>query len=594
MADVTRKIVIAPLTQENVARWLEADCVDEKTKVEIRYLQETDPNELSDAFYTHLSFGTGGLRGIMGIGTNRMNIYTVRAATQGLANYIHQQNLTKTPSVAISYDSRHFSRTFAEEAAKVLAGNHIVSFLFEELRPTPLLSFAVREKQCIAGIMITASHNAAKYNGYTVYWEDGAQVLPPHDVGIIAEVEKIRNLDQIQWIDTIQDPSIHHLGEEIDAQYLDAVRSLQLAPETNQNHGHELSIIYTGLHGTGITLVPKILKDWGFTSYHPLEQQNIPDGDFPTVRLPNPEYREALEQGITALREQEADILIATDPDADRMGLVIRHCGDAVQLSGNQIVCLFLDYICRKKTQQENFPKDVAFIKTVVTTELFQSICDSYHRLCFNVLTGFKYIAARIRQWENEPHEHTFLFGGEESYGYLYGTHARDKDAIICSALAAEMALDAKREGKTLVDRMEEIYLAHGIYVDQLSSFDFPETKEGREAMQSVMRRLREEAPETILHTPVVAMEDYQTGIRTFLQTRKTQTIKLPKTDMLVYWLEDGTKLVLRPSGTEPKVKLYCGIVVKVFNDVEEGYKKGTRRAQDMINAFRSLLEKQP
>ncbi len=584
--NVKEKIVFDLVTQKNVDLWLEGQ-YDEETKATIRQLLLEDPKQIIDAFFTNLTFGTGGLRGIMGVGTNRMNFYTVRAATQGLANYILKQpkEAGKEYAVFIGYDSRHHSREFAEETAKVLAGNGIRVYLFKDIRPTPLVSFACRYKKCVAAVMITASHNPPEYNGYKVYWSDGAQLVPPHDLGVIAEAAKITDPAQVKAVDSVSNPLIEEIAGEIDEAYLKDINTLQNYPQINQKEGHRLKVVYTSLHGTGITVVPKALKEWGFTQLAFVEPQIIPDGSFPTIRVPNPEEHAALKLGIDVMQKTHSDLLIANDPDADRMGVAVAYNGEAVLLNGNQICALLLEHVLEALTKHNRLPSKAAFIKTIGTTELFQAICDTYQRPCFNVLTGFKYIAEKIREWETLPNGYQFIFGGEESYGYLLGTYSRDKDAVVCSALICELALQAKIEGKTLVDKLYDLYHKYGIYQEKLLSINFGETKEGKEQMTLGMQKLRASHLADIVGIPVVAIEDYEASAKFHLKTGQTEPINLPVSDVLLYWLEDGTKVMVRPSGTEPKVKIYCGLVEKSFNSISEGIEAAQKRC-DVILLF--------
>lgn len=558
-------------TQKNVDEWLNGN-YDQSTKEEIQQLIKENPQEIVDAFYTTLSFGTGGLRGIMGVGTNRMNVYTVRAATQGLANYINMQPKTgQEHSAFIGYDSRLNSRLFAEESAKVLAGNGIRVYIFEDIRPTPFVSFGCRYKKCIAGIMITASHNPANYNGYKAYWADGGQILPPHDAKIIQEVQRVTDPSQVKAIANLHHPLIEWVGKGIDQAYFQAIAPLQNYPKENQEFGNSLKIVYTSLHGTGISVMPQALANWGFTNLTLVEKQVIPDGNFPTVAYPNPEEKAALQLGIKKLEEVKGDLLIATDPDADRIGVVVCHQGSSHMLNGNQVAALCLDHVCNALTTQGRMPAKAAFIKTIVTTELFKTICDSYHKTCVNVLTGFKYIAQKIREWEKDSKNGLqFVFGGEESYGYLLGTQVRDKDAVIMSALICEIALKAKREGRTLVDVLEDLYKRHGVFFETLLSLKFEETKEGKEKIAAGIKRLQHSPPQSLGGIPVVVLEDYQLSIKTDLQTGKVEKITLPKSDVLLFWLADESKVIIRPSGTEPKVKIYCGVREKSIPSIPE------------------------
>lgn len=590
---IKNQIDFDPTTKKNVKTWLTGG-YDPKTKAKILKLIHENPKEINDAFYTQLSFGTGGLRGIMGVGTNRMNQYTVRAATQGLANYLAKQpSPKKEHAVFIGYDSRHNSRFFAEESAKVLAGNGIRVYLFSELRPTPLVSFGCRQKNCSAGIMITASHNPPEYNGYKVYWGDGGQIVPPHDRGIIGEVEKITDMTDLSMVKVSEDlfhPLIECIENEIDHTYLDCVEKQQHYPEENKQHGNNLKIVYTSLHGVGITLVPETLKRWGFTNLYFVENQMTPDGDFPTVKSPNPEEKEALELGIEAVKKNDADILIATDPDGDRVGVAVKHEGAVHLLNGNQIACLCLYHVCEALTKQNRMPPKAAFVKTIGTTELFKTITDSYGATCFDVLTGFKYIAEKIHQWEQDPNDYQFVFGGEESYGYSLGTDVRDKDAIISSALICEVALREKLQGKTLIDLLYELYNKFGAHVEKLFSFKFEETKEGKEQMTQGMKRLRKTPPSTIGDIEIVSIEDYSTSIKTFLKSGKTEPLELPESDVLRFWLADGTKLMIRPSGTEPKIKIYCGVVINAYNSIDEALQNGENHASRIIEELKPLL----
>lgn len=579
------------VTQKNVDLWLDGQ-YDEETKSRIRRLLLEDPKQVLDAFYTNLTFGTGGLRGIMGVGTNRMNFYTVRAATQGLANYILKQpkETDKEHAVFIGYDSRHQSRQFAEETAKVLAGNGIRAYLFKDIRPTPLVSFGCRYKKCLAAIMVTASHNPPEYNGYKVYWSDGAQLVPPHDIGVINEVVKITDPTLVKSVNSLSHPLIELIDTEVDDAYIQAIATLQTNSATNQREGNTLKIVYTSLHGTGITIVPRALKAWGFSTVAYVEPQIIPDGSFPTVKSPNPEEKAALELGIDVVLKTQSDLLVATDPDADRMGVVVNHHGEAVILNGNQICALLLEHVCEALSKQKSLSEKAAFIKTIGTTELIQAICDAYHRPCFNVLTGFKYIAEKIREWETMPDGYQFIFGGEESYGYLLGTYSRDKDAVVCSALICELALQAKLQGKTLLDKLYDLYHKYGIYQEKLLSINFGETKEGKEQMTLGMQKLRSSHLKFLLDVPVLAIEDYEASTKFYLESGKTEAITLPVSDVLLYWLADGTKVMVRPSGTEPKVKIYCGIVEKQFSSIPEGIQAGLKRCEAFLLFMKNHL----
>lgn len=579
-----------PTTAKNIQQWLDGD-YDSETKAKIRQMVQENPQEAIDSFYTELEFGTGGMRGIMGVGANRLNQYTIRSATQGLANYLFTQPVPPEGySVFIGYDSRHNSRFFAEEAAKVLAGNDIKVYLSQDICPTPLVSFGCRNKKCSSAIMVTASHNPPEYNGYKVYWNDGAQVLPPHDKGIIEEVKKITDLKMIKKVDSLNNPLINEVGEEIHAAYINAVYPLQLQRLQNQKLGYSLHVVYTSLHGTGITVMPKMLASWGFTTIDYVKKQIIPDGNFPTCHSPNPEEKEALKMGLETLKEVNGDILIATDPDADRVGIAINHQGELHILNGNQIACICLEYICHTMTAQKNMPDKAAFIKTIVTTELFQEIVQSYHKYCFNVLTGFKYIAEKIREWEADYEGFKYIFGGEESYGYLFGTETRDKDALLTSALICEVALHAKLQGKTLIDLLHDIWKKHGVYVEMLMSVKFDESKAGKEQMARGMSKLQHNTPKMINNIEVLAIDDYENSLRTDLKTGTTTPLTLPKSEVLVFWLADKSKVVARPSGTEPKIKLYCGVVNKNYKDILGALESSKKHAEELLKALKEHL----
>jgi phosphoglucomutase/phosphomannomutase len=579
------------ITKKNVDLWLNGQ-YDQETKDSIRVMLRDQPQQIVDAFFTHLTFGTAGLRGIMGVGSNRMNVYTVRAATQGLANYIlkQPQEPNKTHAVFIGYDSRKNSRLFAEEAAKVLAGNGIHVFLCQDIRPTPFISFGCRYKNCLSAIMVTASHNPAEYNGYKVYWSDGGQIVPPHDAAIIAEVSKISDPNMVKSTSNLWTPLIEEVEPDVDEAYLKTIAALQNYPQVNQEKGKQLKIVYTSLHGTGITLMPQAFQAWGFTDFSFVAPQVIPDGTFPTVKSPNPEEKAALQMGIDTMLKTNSDILIATDPDADRVGVAINQNGEAIILNGNQILAICLEHICEALTKQGKLPKKAAFIKSVTATELFKAICDSYQRPCVNVLTGFKYIAEKIREWELLPDGYEFIFGGEDSYGYLRGTYARDKDAISTGVLICEAALQAKLQGKTLLDRLYDLYNKYGIYEEKILSINFGETKEGKERMAQGMEGLRQSALHEINGIPVVAIEDFELSTKHYLKTDQTESIALPVSNVLLYWLEDGTKVMIRPSGTEPKIKIYCGVIEKHFSSIPEGLNICIQRCDEILAYLKKHL----
>lgn len=588
--------VIDDQTQKNIDSWLSGD-YDAHTKEEIRRLQRENPEELLDAFYTSLSFGTGGLRGIMGVGTNRMNVYNVRAATQGLANYIQ----TQTPKgekhlVVIGYDCRNHSREFSEEAAKVLAANGIDVFLYSALRPVALVSFGVLYKHATAGIMVTASHNPPAYNGYKVYWDYGGQVLPPHDQGIIDEVKKIISNDMVKST-SLPHPLIHEVDGEIDQAYLKAIHDWQFHPGDNHTHGKELHVVYTSLHGAGITMVPPALRDWGFTNLSIVKEQETTDGNFPTIKSPNPEEHATLEMGIEQLKKVNGDLLLGTDPDTDRLGVVVMHEHKPFFFNGNEMACILLEHICRSLHKTQSMPPKPMFIKTIVTTELFRKIAEHHGGICLDVLTGFKYIGEKIAQWEEEKiagvAQHHYIFGGEESYGYLLGTHVRDKDAIISAACVCEAALQLKREGKSLVDFLYEIYSQYGVFREKLMSLSF-EGKEGADQMKKIMQHLRAHPPKILANQPVTVMEDYLTHTKIHPETGEKEALVLPKSDVLRFWLADGTKIVVRPSGTEPKIKLYCAVQEKHHHvdrhDLEKAITSCDHRLDEILLLVKKML----
>jgi phosphomannomutase len=558
-------------TRQRIEEWLKGP-FDADTKEEIQLLLDRDPKALSDAFFKELSFGTGGMRGTMGIGTNRINLYTIRKATQGLANYIKKQPLPENGyAVFIGYDTRRNSKEFARETARVLAGNGIRVLLTKEICPTPLVSFGCRHYGCIAAVMITASHNPPQYNGYKVYWRDGAQVVPPHDVGIMEEVAQVKQLGNIPLSETNDE-----IGEELDAAYLAHLRQLQLEPSLSRT---PLKVVYSNLHGTGIRIIPRALKEWGYANVSLVELQKSADGNFPFASSPNPEEEKALSLGTEQLVQEQGDLFIATDPDADRMGIVALQDGKPVRLTGNQIACLSLHHICQSLKEKGEFPENGAFVKTIVTTELFRSIAESFGGRCIDVLTGFKYIAEQIGHWEASFDAYQYIYGAEESYGYLFGTFVRDKDAVSASCLIAEVAARAKNQNLSLVDRLHQIYRIYGVHRESLTNLSFSDSEEGMKQMLSLMHHLRTSLPQEIHGQKVVRVEDYLHGYN-----------HLPPSDVLRFYLEDGTKLVIRPSGTEPKVKVYAEVVQKADLDLEKTISDCDKRLKDLIISFKLLF----
>jgi len=543
--------------------WLNGN-YDEDTKREVKSLLENNEPELIESFYRDLEFGTGGLRGIMGVGTNRMNVYTVGAATQGLCNYLLKNfGSLDQIKVAIAHDSRNNSRLFAETTAKIFAGNGFKVYLFDSLRPTPELSFAIRHFGCQSGVVITASHNPKEYNGYKAYWDDGGQVVAPHDTNIIDEVLKIKSVDEIKFNG---DPkNIESIGSEIDAIYTDKIKGLSLSPEIIQRQ-KDIKIVYTPIHGTGVMLAPMALKKFGFTNIHNVPEQDISDGNFPTVLSPNPEETAALSMAIKKAESIDADIVMATDPDADRVGVAVKNKeGRFFILNGNQTASLLINYLITKWAEKGKLKGKEYIVKTIVTTELLADIAAKYKVPCYDVLTGFKFIAEIIKEHEGKA---TFIGGGEESYGYLAGEFVRDKDAIMSCALIAETAAWAKDQGKSMFEMLLEIYKEFGFYKESLLSVT-KKGKEGAEEIQQLMKTYRTCPPKTINSSKVIKIADYhQQEIVDLVSGTKTK-IDFPKSNVLQFFTEDGSKISIRPSGTEPKIKFYFGVRDKLADVAE-------------------------
>jgi len=527
---------------------------DDAAKQEIARLEKENPTELADAFYRNLEFGTGGLRGIMGIGTNRINKYTVGMATQGFANYLIQTYPGGIIRIAIAHDSRNNSRQFAEITANVMAANGIKVFLFEALRPTPELSFTIRQLGCQGGVVCTASHNPKEYNGYKAYWNDGGQLVPPHDKNVIKEVEKIASVDEVKW--SGGEANITIIGQELDAAYIDMVKSLSVYPEVIARQ-HDLKIVYTPIHGTGITLVPEVLQRFGFNNVHIVEEQAKPDGNFPTVVYPNPEESEAMSIGLKKAKELDADILLGTDPDADRVGIAIKDKqGNWMLMNGNQTAVLAFNYIIEARKAKGIAQKNDFVVKTIVTTDMIDRIAADNNVKCYNVLTGFKWIAELIK--EKEATEN-YIVGGEESYGLMIGNRLRDKDAVSAVALLCEMAAYEKDKGKSLFEKLIDLYVQYGYYKEHLISI----TKKGMNGQKEIadmMDGYRNNPPVTINGSPVVHLLDYELRKGKNLQTGEEWDIKLPISNVLQFILADGSKISARPSGTEPKIKFYFSV----------------------------------
>ena len=557
--------------QKRYREWLENDYFDADTKAELTAIKEND-NEIKERFYKDLEFGTAGLRGVIGAGTNRMNIYTVRKATQGLANYI-QKNGAQSRGVAIAYDSRRMSPEFADESALCLAANGIKAYVFESLRPTPELSFAVRKLNCIAGINITASHNPPEYNGYKVYWEDGAQITPPHDTGIMAEVEAVTDYATVKTmsLEAAKEAELYEvIGEAVDDAYMEELKKQVIHQDAIDQMNKDLKIVYSPLHGTGNIPVRRILKELGFENVYVVKEQELPDGNFPTVSYPNPEAKEAFELGLKLAKDVDADLVLATDPDADRLGVYVKDTksGEYKVLTGNMSGCLLADYEISQTKAVKGLPKDGCLIKSIVTSNMAKAIAESYGVKLIDVLTGFKFIGQQILEFEKTGIG-TYLFGFEESYGCLIGTYARDKDAIVATMALCEAAAYYKTLGKTLWDAMIDMYEKYGYYKDDIQSITLKGI-EGLEKIQNILETLRKEPPAEIGGYGVQRARDYKAGTIKDLRTGETSDTGLPASNVLYYELENDAWVCVRPSGTEPKVKFYYGIKGNSLENADE------------------------
>ncbi len=572
--------------QAKVNAWLGGN-FDQATKEEIKRLQKEKPDELADAFYKNLEFGTGGLRGIMGVGTNRMNKYTVGMATQGYANYLKQCFLSSAEAsakvggevkVAIAHDSRNNSRFFAETAANVFAANGVKVFLFEDLRPTPELSFAIRELKCQGGVVCTASHNPKEYNGYKAYWDDGSQLVPPHDKNVIKEVDKIVSVDDVKW--TGAESNITIIGKEMDEAYIKMLKGLSIYPEIIAKH-KDLKIVYTPIHGTGITMMPPVLERFGFKNVHIVKEQSIPDGNFPTVAYPNPEESEAMSLGLKLAEKIDADILCGTDPDADRIAIGVKDLhGKWVLMNGNQTAVLAFNYLIEaRKAKGIARPNDMV-ITTIVTTPMIDVIAIRNNVNCYRVLTGFKWIAALIRAKEGKEN---YIIGGEESFGLMIGDKIRDKDGISAVALLCEMAAYEKEKGRSLYEKMIDLYVQYGFFKEKLISI----TKKGMDGQQQIaamMEAYRNNPPEVINGSPVVMLRDYELQIEKNLLTGEEWKIDMPKSNVLQFVLEDMSSISARPSGTEPKIKFYFSVNTELNNADE--FEKVNKELDEKIKAI--------
>ena len=570
--------------KEVYEQWIANPYFDEATKEELKSIAE-DENEIKERFYMDLEFGTAGLRGIIGAGTNRMNIYVVRRATQGLANYIAKVD-KKSQGVAIAYDSRHMSPEFAQEAALCLAANGIKAYIFETLRPTPELSFAVRHLGCVAGINVTASHNPPEYNGYKVYWEDGAQITPPHDSGIMGEVKAISDWNTVKTMDKAEAEKaglFEVIGKEVDDAYMAELKKQVIHMDAIQAEGKNLKIVYTPLHGTGNIPARRILKELGFENVYVVKEQELPDGDFPTVSYPNPEAAEAFELGLKLAKEVDADLVLATDPDADRLGVRVKDKnGEYHDLTGNMSGCLLANYeISQRKAVNGSLPEDGALIKTIVTTNLADAIAKGYGVNLIEVLTGFKFIGQQILGFETTG-KGEYLFGFEESYGCLIGTHARDKDAIVATMALCEAAAYYKTKNMTLWDAMLAMYERYGYYKDGVKAVTMKGI-EGLEKIQEIMNELRTNPPKEFCGYKVESFRDYQADTITDIASGEVKPTGLPKSNVLYFDMSDKVWMCIRPSGTEPKIKFYFGVVGESLEDAD-------KKSEEMAKAVDALV----
>jgi phosphoglucomutase len=545
---------------EKAKTWLSTN-YNEETRNEVQRLINNLTDDLVEAFYKDLEFGTGGLRGIMGVGSNRINTYTIGMTTQGFANYLKSQfrGLDEI-KIVIGYDCRNNSQLFAQITADVMSANGIKAYLFEDLRPTPEISFAIRELNCQGGVIITASHNPKEYNGYKVYWDDGGQLVAPHDKNVIDEVRKITNITDVNF--NPKNDLIEELGEEMDNLFIKALKKVSLSPEIIQKQ-KDLKIVFTPIHGTSYKLVPQALKAYGFKNVTIVKEQEVPDGNFSTVHSPNPEEKAALDMAINLAKDIDADIVMGTDPDADRVGIAVKNLeGEFEIINGNQTGSLLVYYLLSKWSEQNRLDGKQFVGKTIVTTTLIDSICNSFKVDCYDTLTGFKFIADLIKSKEGKQ---TFIGGGEESYGYLIGDFVRDKDAITSCAILAEIAAWAKEEGTTMYGKLIEIYEQHGLYKERLLSIT-KQGKSGAEEIQEMIHNLRTNPPTEIDGSKVVMIKDYQTSETINPQNDTREVIDLPKSNVLQYFTEDGTKVTARPSGTEPKIKFYFSVKTTLTN----------------------------
>ena len=567
---------------QKVEQWL-AGNYDQATKDAITAMQSKPGDELADSFYRNLEFGTGGLRGIMGVGTNRINKYTIGMATQGFANYLNKTYPTEKISVVIGHDSRNNARFFAETTAQVFAANGIKVYLFEALRPTPELSFAIRSLGAKAGVVCTASHNPKEYNGYKAYWNDGGQLVPPHDKNVITEVEAIQSIDDVKWEGGAA--NIELIGTSMDDAYTKMLQTLSVYPEVIAQQ-HDLKIVYTPIHGTGITLVPKVLAAYGFTNVHIVEEQSIPDGNFPTVSYPNPEESETMSIGLAKAKAMDADIVLGTDPDADRVGVGVKnHKGDWVLMNGNQTAVLAFAYMMEARKAKGIAKQNDMVITTIVTTAMINEVAKQNSVSCYNVLTGFKWVAELVKEKEGKEN---YIIGGEESFGLMIGDQIRDKDAVSAVAILCEMAAYEKAKGRTLFDKLIELYVQYGFYYENLISI----TKKGMNGQAEIAKMMEDyrQAPPTIIDgEAVTTLLDYELQIGKNLETGETWKIQLPKSNVLQFVTANGTKISARPSGTEPKIKFYFSVNTKLKD--KASFDHTYQMLQDKIKAIISSMQ---
>ncbi|MBM7870085.1 phosphoglucomutase [Clostridium pascui] len=568
--------------------WIDSDYIDEKTKKELRDIR--DEKDLEDRFYRELEFGTGGLRGIIGAGTNRMNIYTVSKATQGLANYLNS-NYTEDKSVAIAHDSRIMSREFAEAAAEVLAANGIKVYIFDSLRPTPMLSYTTRHLNCSAGICVTASHNPKVYNGYKVYGEDGGQITDEKAKDILNSIENVDDFELIKKMDFnegVKNDIINIIGEEVDKSYYEKVKALTIRKNLVKEKAKDLKIIYTPLHGSGNIPVRRVLSELGYTNVYVVKEQEAPDGTFPTAPYPNPEKKEVFDIALTMAEEINADIIFGTDPDCDRIGAVVKdNKGEYKVLTGNQVGLLLSHYMLSSLKELNKLPSNGTVIKTIVTTDMIEEIAKDFDITVMNVLTGFKYIGEKIKEFE-ESKKFSYIFGFEESYGYLAGDFVRDKDAVIAAALICEMTLYYKEQGLSLYEGLIKLYDKYGYFKESLISMDFV-GKEGQENIEKILQYLRHSMNPAIAGVKIVKKADYKLGIEKDIANIQETTIDLPKSNVLKFILEDGSWFVVRPSGTEPKMKVYLSVKEKSIEKAETKIKDFEKNVMDIVNSAQTL-----